>query len=270
MPGPHGALRVAVALSCAFALALAGCTGDEGETGAPEPGTDAETGCDTRSGAQRGQTFATVLCEGVEGAALAAQSFDCQDPSRSEVRVGDQLTEGSYTVRVEDGANETIFQRTYDEAGRSNDTATLTDGEPGNWTVTAERDASFAGSFGVQVACAGEVESGCRSDAGQQNGTDFARLVCREIEGADRHEQPYRCEVPRDGQIRVQTDLTAGRVTVRLIDDAGETAYERTFQGSEEVREGVGGGQAGGWTLVAERSQGVEGTFGAQATCPAQ
>lgn len=142
----------------ALAVLLAGCAGgpsDEANTSDDDP-DEADGRCDSRSAKQQGQSGAQMVCQNVQGEGLEEQTFDCPDPTRSAVRVATNMTSGSVTVRVRDAGGSVVFEETYAETGPANDSARIGEGQAGSWLVEGERDASFQGSYALQVACAAE------------------------------------------------------------------------------------------------------------------
>lgn len=152
-------------LLLALTVLLAGCAGgpsDEANT-SDDP-DEADGRCDSRAAQQQGQSGAQMVCQNVQGEELQEQSFDCPDPTRSAVRVATNMTSGSVTVRVTDAGGSVVFEETYADSGPANDSARIGEGQAGSWLVEAERDASFEGSYALQVACAAEDDgSGGRS-----------------------------------------------------------------------------------------------------------
>lgn len=149
----------------ALTVLVAGCAGDNGES--PDSGDgaqDAPTGCQSRAGQTQNQSGAQIACANVRGANTTEQPFDCPDPSRSAVGVAWNMTSGSLTVRVADAGGATLFEETYQETGTGNDSARINEGEAGEWTLVAERDASFDGSLRAQAVCA--VPDGSQQSSG--------------------------------------------------------------------------------------------------------
>lgn len=149
-----------VLLAAALVL-VAGCAGPEDESESTD-GTDdaASEACRTASGAGQNESGAQMLCQDASGAGTAAESFDCSVPERSAVRVATNMTAGSVTITLTGASGQTLFERAYDETGRTNDSAVIGEGEAGEWTLTGERSASFKGSFAAQAACAQEGSGG--------------------------------------------------------------------------------------------------------------
>lgn len=139
----------------ALTVLVAGCAGDEGQSGDDGDGSaDEPTGCQSRAGQTQNQSGAQIACANVRGANTTEQPFDCPDPSQSAVGVAWNMTAGALTVRVADAGGETLFEQTYQETGTGNDSARINEGEAGEWTLVAERDANFDGSLRTQAVCA--------------------------------------------------------------------------------------------------------------------
>lgn len=148
----------------ALAVLAAGCAGgpqdgDNTTDDADDP-QESEGRCESRSARQQGQSGAQVVCQNVRGQGVEEQAFDCPDPTRSAVRVATNTTAGSVSIRVTDAGGSVVFEETYEQTGPNNDSARIGDGQAGSWTVEGERDASFEGSFALQVACATEGGGG--------------------------------------------------------------------------------------------------------------
>lgn len=256
---------------CALTLFVAGCAGGDEDPQTEDDTSQTPEGCNTDSGESNGQSFGTVVCEEETGAGTASVGFDCPTPSQSQVRIGANLTAGSVTVTVQDAADAVVFETTLE--GRDQNQSLIGEGEAGNWTITGETDADYEGTYGGQVACptgegGDETQTGCNAQTGQQQGQDVARIVCRGVEGADKTEQAFRCSTPSEASVNVQTQMSSGSVTVRLVDDNGSTVYEEQFSGETQEQVDVTGEAAGQWTLSGTRDADYAGDYGVQVSCP--
>lgn len=85
-------------------------------------------------------------------------------------------------------------------------------------------------------------------------------------------EQAMRCGEPGGAEARVEANLTAGRVTVRVLDAEDSVVAEATVADTGgQVREIPVDGEnavAGEWTLVGDRREGFDGTYRAELYCP--
>lgn len=152
----HGGLVVLLALVVLFA----GCTGDDGDAGDDTDQTqDAPTGCRSQAGQAEGQSGAQIACANVRGTNTTDQAFPCPDPSQSAVGVAWNMTSGTLTIRVIDDTGAAVFEESYQQAGKGNDSARINQGETGNWTLTAEQDTAFDGSFRAQAVCSAPQSS---------------------------------------------------------------------------------------------------------------
>lgn len=103
------------------------------------------------------------------------------------------------------------------------------------------------------------------------NGTDWeaARVEC-EANVTGTNEQSLSCSEPDRARLAASTNLTAGEVHLTVTGAGGETlADHRLGDTGDEGRElDVEAGQAGEWTLGAERLEGFEGSFQSELACP--
>lgn len=252
-------------------LLVAGCTGDDG-SGEDDGAAQTPEACETDTGAQGGQSYGTVACEEASGTGTTTATFDCPTPSQSQVRVGSNMTAGSATVTVEDASQEVVYETTLE--GREQNQTVIGEGEAGEWRITGETTDDYEGTYAGQVLCPTEEganqepQTGCNSQAGQRQGHDVARIVCRGVEGSDTTQQAFPCSTPGEAKIGVQTQLSSGSVTVRLTQADGSTIYEETFSGENREQVNLTGQAAGEWQLSGTRDQAYAGDYVAQATCP--
>jgi len=156
---PRAAPRLALAAVLVLAAGLAGCTGDD-------PAQETGSACRTVVDESSGHVFASVLCENAEGPGTDAATLDCRTPSKAEVFIAGQTTEGGFTVRVADADGATVYNRTFDEPGGTNVSEAPGEGPAGTWTVEVERSAGFAGTAGGQLACPTEERANRTSGGG--------------------------------------------------------------------------------------------------------
>lgn len=104
-----------------------------------------------------------------------------------------------------------------------------------------------------------------------QDAPRSAWIECRaNVPGTN--EQTMDCGAPEDAELRIKTNLTAGRVTLRVTDGADETVVEETYDDTEgevvNVTMQPSDAEPGTWTLTGRRSEGFDGTYRTELFCP--
>lgn len=152
--------RTLAVLFLTLSVLFAGCTSPQQTDANDTDGDQAEDTassnprCQSRSRETQRGSQAQMVCQNVSGAGTQTERFQCDNPNQSALRVATNLTDGAVTIRVLDGVNTTVFEKTYDTPGGENESARINDGETGPWDVVAERTDAFQGSYAVGVACA--------------------------------------------------------------------------------------------------------------------
>lgn len=109
----------------------------------------------------------------------------------------------------------------------------------------------------------------CDKRSGEGRQATGVRMACRQVEGSGTQQAGFDCGDPNRSAVGVVTNMTDGSVTISVTDPSDATVFEETYQrrGQHNESQRIGRGQAGNWTVTAERSDAFSGTYGVQVTC---